>query len=533
MKIIRLDPQTREPTADTWTLSSDARQLLIGRADPADIRIDSPDVSPSHAELSWQGGSLSILDLASINGIYLRDSRILRSALQDQDIFTIGGIPFRVAIEPADLAARRTRLLTFGGILLGAVLLGVLILGVVLDARHTPPVAPPEEPTPLLPPVTDPAFQQMSDQYEKASELLTESRRIIADGLDDLHAARLLEQALSLNTNLSQAALLLKSLQETRGPGIQRQIDLLISGGRYQDALDELNRQQALVGAPDAIQKAQTKIAQRIQYQNAIDAIDQGDLDSAESLLDGLSADVIPELPAALDRLAKSRDAHDWAVRLEDLADGNDPAAVQKLADDEPLHAPYLSEDDRSEVRAALDRVRALAGIQALIEAGNTYALMRYVDEVPQMPAMLRPLRRTLKPQADAFRETAETESAKAGANAVPVSLADALASYNAAKALSALYIIRASDSGRRQFRHHAERWNAYLAAIAIRARTYLDQGARGEARAILQPLLPHLDEFDPATQPLRALSVQLTPVTYSPGTSGLLDHPPAPAASE
>lgn len=103
-------------------------------------------------------------------------------------------------------------------------------------------------------------------------------------------------------------------------------------------------------------------------------------------------------------------------------------------------------------------------------------------------------------------------------------SVTDVARTIQAAKALSALYVLHAAPAHRKQFRHHADRWNAYLAAIATRARAYLDQGARGEARAILQPLLPHLDEFDPATQPLRALSAQLTPVTYSPGTSELLN---------
>ena len=69
MKITRLDPQTRDSTADSWTLSRACRRLVIGRAAPADIRLESPAISPQHAELSWQGGFVTIRDLASINGI--------------------------------------------------------------------------------------------------------------------------------------------------------------------------------------------------------------------------------------------------------------------------------------------------------------------------------------------------------------------------------------------------------------------------------------------------------------------------------
>ena len=54
MKITRLDPRSQQPTADTWTLSRASRLLVIGRNPPADIRLDSPDVSPRHAELAWQ-----------------------------------------------------------------------------------------------------------------------------------------------------------------------------------------------------------------------------------------------------------------------------------------------------------------------------------------------------------------------------------------------------------------------------------------------------------------------------------------------
>ena len=530
MKITRLDPRSRQPTADVWSLSRDARRLLIGRAAPADILLDSPDISPRHAELSWQAGSLSILDLASINGIVLRDARVLRASLQDRDVFSVGGIPFLVSVEPADLAARRSRLLTLSGLFLGAVLVALLVLAFLRDSRSAAPEAPPQEPTPLLPASSDPAFQLKSDQFAQAADLLNESRRIIADGLDDLQAAQLLQQSLALNPDSSQAALLLKGLQEFHSASIQRQIDSLVSAGRFQDALDELDRQSPLVGAPDAIQRTQLMISQRIQFQDALSLLDQGDLDSAESILRSLPPDSIPELPDALSRLAHCRDAAAWAAQIDRLADADDLPAVQRLADDEPLHAPYLSPDALGEVHGAIARAHALADIQQLVAAGNTYILAQYLSDIPGLDDLLRPLRESLAPKADALRQTAATQAALASPSLLPDSLPDALASYRAACAYASLCILSPSPDSLRPFRLHSNRWTAYLAAVASRARAYVDQGAREEARSILHPLLPHLDPYDAAAFPLRSLSSRLAPIPFSPQTAHLLDKaPPAP----
>ena len=524
MKITRLDPQTQKPTADSWSLSRSCRQLTIGRTAPADILLDSPDISPRHAELSWQGGSLAIRDLASINGILLRNSRILRATLQDNDIFSVGGIPFQVTVEADDLSARRTRLLAVSGISLGIVAGTVLVLALIRDAQNAAPESPPQEPTPIRPPITDPAFQKMSDQYSQASDLLDESRRLIADGLNDLQAAQLLEQAITLNPNLPQASLLLKGLQETHSVEIQQKIDSLIAAGRFQDALDELHRQQALVGSPNAVQETQTKISQRIQYQAALQALDQGDLDTAENDLSSLSPDLIPERQAALDRLAKCREALAWATQLETLSDQNNWTELQHLSDQEAAYSPFLSDDALSEVHGALARARALQEMQTLISTRNTYILVRYINDIPNLSAMLQPLRDALAPQADTFRQLIASETPKTTSNPVPMDLKDALASYTIAKAYASLCILHSNPDDLRAYHQHANRWNAYLATIQTLSNAYLERGAREEARTLLTPLLPHLDNYDSNTYPLRTLSSQIAPVLFSPETSHLLE---------
>ena len=168
MKITRLDPQNRQPTADSWTLSRACRQLTIGRAAPAEILLDSPDVSPRHAALVWQSGTLVVRDLASINGIVLRNARVLRATLQDRDVFSIGGMPFQVSAEPADYAARRARLLLLGGLTLGGLLLAADEQGLIglwfNGARHFAanlPEAREEKRTPIL----DEAARWLDDYF--------------------------------------------------------------------------------------------------------------------------------------------------------------------------------------------------------------------------------------------------------------------------------------------------------------------------------------------------------------------------------
>ena len=372
----------------------------------------------------------------------------------------------------------------------------------------------------------------MSDQYARAADLLDDSRRLIADGSDDLLAAQRLQQALQLNPGLAQADLLLKGLQENHAAAIGHQIDTLIAAGRFQDALAELDRQQALVGAPDAVQKTHDKISQRIQYQKGLAALDSGDLDAAEALLAALAPDLVPERQAALDRLAKCREAADWAARLERKADQNDIAAVQRLADEESKYLAYLSADALGEVHGALARVQAVGDIQKLVAAGNTYVLMQYIPDIPSMAKMIAPLRDRLAPQAADFRKAAAAAAAAASAAAVPADLPDARASYQAATAFAALYIIAPDPESLRSYRLHAGRWNAYLGATAGLAEAYIGRGARAEARAVLRPLLPLLDDYDATAFAMHGLLARIAPVAFTPETAHFLEDGAATAAA-
>ena len=57
--------------ADGVSFTVPAGRSAIGRGE-VQIRLDDPYLSPRHAELSIRGGQLSIVDLQSSNGVYLR-----------------------------------------------------------------------------------------------------------------------------------------------------------------------------------------------------------------------------------------------------------------------------------------------------------------------------------------------------------------------------------------------------------------------------------------------------------------------------
>lgn len=77
--------------------------VLLGRQSDADLRMTQPDVSRQHCRFRFTDSSWQILDLDSLNGIYVNGARVRRSAvLQHGDQIHICGIEMHV--EAANLA---------------------------------------------------------------------------------------------------------------------------------------------------------------------------------------------------------------------------------------------------------------------------------------------------------------------------------------------------------------------------------------------------------------------------------------------
>ena len=76
--------------------------LVIGRE--ADLVVDDPEISRRHAIIHFRGTEPSVEDLASRNGTWVNDARVVgETALRDGDILRVG--PVRFAIEGVALGA--------------------------------------------------------------------------------------------------------------------------------------------------------------------------------------------------------------------------------------------------------------------------------------------------------------------------------------------------------------------------------------------------------------------------------------------
>jgi pSer/pThr/pTyr-binding forkhead associated (FHA) protein len=80
----------------------DREQLTLGRGPEADLRLESPIVSRSHARLTRENGGLTLQDLGSTNGTFLGSKRIEEAPLRDGDRVVVG--PF--ILEVTGLALR-------------------------------------------------------------------------------------------------------------------------------------------------------------------------------------------------------------------------------------------------------------------------------------------------------------------------------------------------------------------------------------------------------------------------------------------
>ncbi len=76
--------------------------IVLGRHSGSDVRIPLPDVSRHHCRFVFADGQWEVLDLDSLNGIYVNGERLAVSVLCAGDILRIGGLVFDVEI-PGDV----------------------------------------------------------------------------------------------------------------------------------------------------------------------------------------------------------------------------------------------------------------------------------------------------------------------------------------------------------------------------------------------------------------------------------------------
>lgn len=65
--------------------------LVIGRGGEADLNLTDPGISRRHAEVRYDGGQATVVDLSSTNGTSVNGRRITESPLADGDRIGVGG----------------------------------------------------------------------------------------------------------------------------------------------------------------------------------------------------------------------------------------------------------------------------------------------------------------------------------------------------------------------------------------------------------------------------------------------------------
>jgi hypothetical protein len=96
-----------EPTGAAIDLTRP--DMLAGRHSEADIRLPLPDVSRRHCRFVCVEGCWQVIDLNSLNGVYVNDEQVLQAPLQQGDRVRIGGFTFIVDLPvPEDAEAGET-----------------------------------------------------------------------------------------------------------------------------------------------------------------------------------------------------------------------------------------------------------------------------------------------------------------------------------------------------------------------------------------------------------------------------------------
>src|SRR5262245_41078827 len=70
--------------------------MVVGRHSTADVRLPLPDVSRFHCRLQFESGAWRVVDLNSMNGVYLNGERVTQATIRPGDQVRVGGFTFVV-----------------------------------------------------------------------------------------------------------------------------------------------------------------------------------------------------------------------------------------------------------------------------------------------------------------------------------------------------------------------------------------------------------------------------------------------------
>ncbi len=75
-----------------------APDMILGRHTAADIRLPLPDVSRRHCRFVYAGGHWQVIDLQSLNGVWVNEQAVQRSPLYPGDRLRVGELVFTVEL---------------------------------------------------------------------------------------------------------------------------------------------------------------------------------------------------------------------------------------------------------------------------------------------------------------------------------------------------------------------------------------------------------------------------------------------------
>lgn len=79
--------------------------VLIGRHSQADMRLPLPDVSRRHCRFFFSQGIWQVIDLNSLNGVFLNGEPVRQATVRQDDLLRIGGFTFAVDVNGANTEA--------------------------------------------------------------------------------------------------------------------------------------------------------------------------------------------------------------------------------------------------------------------------------------------------------------------------------------------------------------------------------------------------------------------------------------------
>ena len=75
------------------------QDMVIGRHSDADVRLPLPDVSRRHCRFIFGNGQWVVMDLNSLNGVFVNDEPVAQATLKQGDRVRIGGFVFAVDLS--------------------------------------------------------------------------------------------------------------------------------------------------------------------------------------------------------------------------------------------------------------------------------------------------------------------------------------------------------------------------------------------------------------------------------------------------